>query len=140
MRYAALLVLLAAFVGTAGAQTLAEAARTDGEREVIHAVKSGELEGHFAGILGYMGDAAAVSITKALGGKVPTNDEMETASWILGRAFWDVSFVEKVSDRKPETAFFILRYFETIATDPQLRKDLQEAKQTILEHTKSATN
>ncbi len=44
MRYAALLVLLAGFVGTAGAQTLAEAARTDGEQEVIHAVKSGELE------------------------------------------------------------------------------------------------
>ncbi len=87
-----------------------------------------------------MGDAAAVSITKALGDKVPTNDEMETASWILGRAFWDVSYVEKISDRKPDTALFILRYFETIATDPQLRKDLHEAKQTILERTKSTNN
>ena len=95
-------------------------------------IDSGIWEGHDQKIIGPMGDAAAVTLTKVLGeGKLNTS-KMDGILVILTGAFADVCMVPEVSDRDPQTALFILQYLKSATSDVPLNARIDETKSYIL--------
>src|SRR2546423_1328632 len=84
------------------------------ETMITHMINSGEYEGHNAKVIGPMGDAAAVVVTKVLADKSITSDQIDSVLLILYSAFADPSMVEVVSDRQPRTALFVLQYMDSM--------------------------
>ena len=101
------------------------------EAVIQRMIDQGSLEGHDQKVLGTIGDAAAVILTKVLAGKTPSTGEIDTSLLILNMAFADPSMVEVPSDRKPRTALFVLQAFGHSAPDTALRKRIVETREYI---------
>jgi hypothetical protein len=103
-----------------------------GPEDVIQRIiASGGYEGHDVKIIGPMGDAAAVMVTKILAGKTPSAIEIDSSLLILNMAFADPSMVEIAPDRKPRAALFVLQAFERSVQDAALKKRIAETRQYI---------
>lgn len=126
-----LLVLIVSLVlsGFATCQTVASPARVI--REIM---ESGHFDGHYAKIIGTMGDAAAVEVTRALAGNLLSPRMIDNVLVILDGAFADPSFVENPSDRQPRTAMFVLQAFEQSTDDPKLKQRIAASRTYVLEH------
>jgi len=131
------LILLAANAATAQANASPLSATPDDEF-IRATIESSAIDGHLYKIAPRMGDAAAVSITRAIAGDVPSRSQIETSLLILNDAFIDVSIVQNIPDRSPRTALLLLRYFETVTTDTKLHEQIESTRERILEKTKSA--
>lgn len=103
-----------------------------GPEDVIRRIiASGGYEGHDVKIIGPMGDAAAVTVTKILAGKTPSASEIDSSLIILNIAFADPSMVEIASDRKPRAALFVLQAFDHSVRDAALKKRISETREYI---------
>jgi hypothetical protein len=103
------------------------------EQVVRRIVESGISEGHDQKIIGRMGDAAAVALTKILGGRSLSSSDVENVLAVLTSAFSDPQMVQDLSDREPKTALFILQYLNSSASDLQLKARIAKTRSYVLE-------
>ena len=89
------------------------------------------LDGQSQKVIGQMGDAAAISITKILADKPPSRSDIESILLILNMSFADPTFVEVASDRRPRTALFVLQSLNYTTTAPELKKKIQQTRDYI---------
>jgi len=103
------------------------------EAVIERMINSGSLEGHDNKVIGPMGDAAAVALTKVLAGKTLTINQIDSSLLILNMAFGNPSGVEIASDRKPRAALFVLQAFDYSVQDAALKKRIAETRKYIQE-------
>ncbi len=97
------------------------------ERIIRRIVDDGISEGHDQKVIGGIGDAGAVLLTKILADRVLTSNTIDNALVVLGEVFADPTFVEAVEDRQPRTALLLLRYFDLSTHDAALKKRIADA-------------
>lgn len=101
-------------------------------RHVIERMlEKGLIEGHDSKVIGPMGDAASVTLTKVLAARNLRSEDIDTGLWILAQAFADPHMIPNAADREPRTAHLLLRYFEFSTTDPQLKQRIGETGKYI---------
>jgi hypothetical protein len=117
--------------------TLFSQTRTlDSEQIIKRTISTGISEGFDQNILGRMGDAAAVTITKTLAGQTVNSNTIDGVLVILSASFADPELIENVSDREPKTTLFVLRYLDLSARDPRVRERIGETRTHVLQHYK----
>lgn len=103
------------------------------EQVIRRIIDSGISEGHDQKIVGGMGDAAAVMVTKLLAGRNLTSNEMDSILLVLTSAFADPSMIQTVSDREPRTTLFVLQCLGTSTGDSQLKTRITKTRSYVLE-------
>jgi hypothetical protein len=103
----------------------------DPEHVVKRMIESGFREGHDSKVIGPMGDAAAVVITKILAGRNLRSGQIDSVLWILESAFADPSLVQNAPDREPRTALLLLQYLDVSSHDPELKKRIATTRNHI---------
>jgi hypothetical protein len=104
-------------------------ARNDAEHIVRRIIDTGISDGHDQKVIGPMGDAAAVLVTKILAGRNLSSKDIDMALLVLEGSFADPSFVRIEADRQPMTALFVLKCFDSSTNDPALKKRIAEARE-----------
>ena len=94
-------------------------------------IETGMIEGHDAKVIGGMGDAAAVILTKVLADSDLRQQDVGSGLWILADAFAGERCVTLDSDRKPLAAFLLLRYFDLSTTDAEVKNQIAEVRKGI---------
>ena len=89
------------------------------------------LESPMDGPLNRGGDAAAVAITKVVGGKDISSDEIVRILLLIHMSFEAPRIIENQSDRQPRTTLFILKYLSTLPASPELKKKIGETEQFV---------
>lgn len=107
--------------------------RTPSEPEQVIAriIDSGMFEGHDQKVIGWLGDAAAVIVTKHLSQRHLSQRDIEMTLIVLIGAFADPSFVRNEADRQPRTALLVLRYLELSTDDSKLKTKIADARKYI---------
>ena len=96
----------------------------------------GITEGHDDGVVGGTGDAAAVIITKVVGGRTLSPSQIDVALAVLNMAFGDV---RPGPDAEPKTALFVLRQLELSTNDAQLRGRIAQTRKYIADQFSKST-
>jgi hypothetical protein len=130
-----LLVLIVSLFlsGFATGQTVASP-----EHVIREIMEVGQFDGHYTKIIGVMGDAAAVEVTRILAGNRPSSLNIDGVLVVLDAAFADPSFVENPSDRQPRTAMFVFQALDHSTDDPQLKQRIAASRTYVLEHYKKS--
>jgi hypothetical protein len=98
------------------------------EEAITRIINSGLLEGHDQKVIGGMGDAAAVIVTKVVGDKKLTTSQVDSVLIILNSAF---GAVEASAEREPKTALFVLRCLESTTQDRGLLQRIDKTRKYI---------
>ena len=106
----------------------------DPEHIIRRIIESGNFAGHDQKVIGPLGDAAAVVLTKVFAGRDLTSNNIDDALVIIDASFADPTFVIAVADRQPKTALLLLRYFDVSKTDPALKKRIAETRKYVQDH------
>ena len=128
MRYVFSVILSLSLVGGAYAQ-----AGNDPEQTIRKMLETRSFEGHDSKVLGFMGDEAAVVLTKVLAGRSLSQLDIDISLVIFDASFADPSMVENADDRQPRTALFVLKCLNASTTDPMVKKRIAETSQRIQE-------
>jgi hypothetical protein len=102
-------------------------AGSDPERIIRRIVDDGISEGHDQKVIGGLGDAGAVLLTKILADRDLTSNTIDNALVVIDSVFADSNLVETVDDRQPRTALLLLRYFDLSTNDAALKKRIADA-------------
>jgi hypothetical protein len=86
------------------------------------------LEGPTEKVLSRSGDSAAVAITKIIGGRDLTANEIDRTLLVLNRSFAAPRIIENESDRQPRTALFVLKYLSSLPVTPELKQRIAETR------------
>lgn len=89
------------------------------------------IEGPMEGPLNRGGDAAAVAITKVVGGRDLSSDGITRILLLIHMSFAAPRIIENPSDRQPRTTLFILKYLSTLPISPELKKKIAESEQFV---------
>jgi hypothetical protein len=103
------------------------------EQVIARIIDSGG-EGHDQKVIGWLGDAAAVIVTKHLSQRHLSQADIDMTLIVLIGAFADLSFVRSEADRQPRTTLLVLRYLELSTDDPKLKTRIADAKKYIEDH------
>lgn len=95
-------------------------------------ITTGTSEGHDQKVIGFMGDAAAIAITKFVGERRLSNSETEMILYVLVSAFADARAIRDPGDVQPKTALFVLRLLSLNSKDPGMQKKILEARERII--------
>jgi hypothetical protein len=96
-------------------------------------IDRGVSEGQDQKIIGGMGDAAAVIVTKVLAGRSLGTTNIDNILVVLNSSFADPRLVDSASDREPRTALFVLRCLDSSTTDTQLKQRIAETRNRIMD-------
>ena len=136
----ALIVLLWLYFATAGVAQSIPATELNGptpsepEQVIARIIDSGMFEGHDQKVIGWLGDAAAVLVTKHLSQRHLSQTDIEMTLIVLIGAFADPSFVTNEADRQPRTTLLVLRYLELSTGDSKLKTRIADAKKYVEDH------
>ena len=128
MKSSLLIIIPLAFSGAANCQT---ASNPSPEQVIRKIIFSGMSEGWDNRVIGPMGDAAAVTVTRVVAGRKLTTSEMDGVLVVLGMAYGDPSMVEVAADRKPRTALFVLEYLDCSTQDAALKKRISDERKYV---------
>lgn len=98
----------------------------DPEYIIRRMIDTSFFEGHDQKVIGRLGDAGAVLVTKVLAGRDLTTRAIDNALMVIVDSFTDPSFVETVGDRQPRTALLVLRYLDLSTRDAALKKGIAD--------------
>lgn len=98
----------------------------DPERVIRRIVDAGVSEGYDQKVIGGLGDAGAVILTKILAGRDLTRSTIDGGLVVIQSVFADPTFVEAAGDREPRTALLLLRYFDLSTNDAALKKRIAD--------------
>jgi hypothetical protein len=133
----ALIVLLWLYFATVGVAQSIPATELNGrtpsepEQVIARIIDSGAFEGHDQKVIGWLGDAAAVIVTKHLSQRHLNQRDIDMTLIVLIGAFADPSFVRNEADRQPRTTLLVLRYLELSTDDSKLKTRIADAKKYI---------
>jgi hypothetical protein len=99
------------------------------EETIRRIIDSGLFEGHDQKLIGGLGDAAAVAVTKEVADSKLTPNQIDSILLILNSAFADIGADQ---NREPRTALFVLRDLELLTGDAALRKRIEATRMYIL--------
>jgi hypothetical protein len=125
MRFVLAILALLSVAVSSSAQDLSAA------QVVQRIMDNGGLDGHYNKIIGEMGDAAAVIVTKIVAGRNVGSTDIDNALLVLDLAFADPSLVTSSSDREPRTALFVLKSLDSSTTDTQLKQRIAETRNRV---------
>jgi len=111
-------ILLASFLCLAPLSTGQPQGTYTPEDVIRRMLYQGITDGHDAGAVGGTGDAAAVAITKVVGGGSLSPSQIDIVLAVLNMAFGDEI---PGADAEPRTALFVLRQLDLSTNDAQLR-------------------
>ena len=94
------------------------------------------LDGHDNKVIGGTGDVAAISITKVVGGRILSPDQIDRVLIILTIAFGGVT---SGPDAEPSTALFVLRELELSTNDAQLQVKIAKTRKYVEEEFSKST-
>jgi hypothetical protein len=106
-------------------------AGNDPEHVIRRIIDTGFLEGHDQKVIGHLGDAGAVLVTKILAGRDLTSGIIDNALIVIGGSFADPSFVDAAGDRQPRTALLLLRYLDLSTSDAALKKRIEDTAKYV---------
>jgi hypothetical protein len=98
------------------------------QEAIARIINSGLLEGHDQKVIGGMGDAAAVIVTKVVGGRQLSNQQVDSILIILNSAFGGL---DHSSGIQPRTTLFVLRYLEVTNQDVDLRQRIEQTRKYV---------
>jgi hypothetical protein len=81
--------------------------------------------------LNKLGDASAVALTKLLGGKELTSDEITQVVLIIRLSFNAPRMIEADSDVRPRTTLFVLKYLDNLPVSSALKQKIAEARAEV---------
>jgi hypothetical protein len=131
MRFLLLIVL---FVGCSEPSLCQDSSAQ--EVSIQHYLGGGDLDGEFIKLVGGMGDAAAVTMTKVVAGGSLSSSQVQDIIEILGYAFAEPRLVGNPADRQPRAALFLLSYLDTTVKDASLRVKIDDVRKHILDNYK----
>jgi hypothetical protein len=102
------------------------------EQVIRRMIDTGVLEGHDQKVIGGMGDASAVMVTKILADRKVSPSEVDSVLVVLDSSFADPRAIDIASDREPRAALFLLRGLELDTSDIQLKRRIGETKTRIV--------
>jgi hypothetical protein len=126
-----LLLLLLALIFTPGILHCQD--RTTDERIIEGILSSGGYDGGAAKILGRMGDAAAVVVTKILGENNIKPNDVENILAVIHLSFSAPILVESPMDREPRATLFLLRDINSVTTDQKIKQRIAEERKFVLD-------
>jgi hypothetical protein len=135
-----LIVLLWLYFVTLGVAQSGPATELNGrtpsgpEQVIARIIDSGLFEGHDQKVIGWLGDAAAVIVTKHLSQRHLSQTDIDGTLIVLTGAFADPSFVRNEADREPRTTLLVLRYLELSTHDSKLKARIADTKKYIEDH------
>ncbi len=115
-----------------------QGAGSDAAEKAVQTVMSRASDGVYTSWdekqLDKLGDAAAVALTKVVGGKDLNPNEIKQALLILTLSFNAPRIIATEADKNPRAAFFVLKCLDhVVVDDPDLRKRVLETR-VLLEH------
>ena len=102
----------------------------DPEEAIRRIIYSGLLEGHDQKVIGGTGDAAAVTITKVVGGRSLNPAQIDRVLLVLNMAFGGVA---TAPDAEPKTTLFVLRQLDLSTSDAQLKERIAKVREFVQE-------
>ena len=102
------------------------------EQVIRRIIETGTFEGQDQKIIGGMGDAAAIVVTRVLAGRAVGTAEIDSVLVVLDSCFADPSMVT-AADREPRTALFVLRSMDSSTTDTKLKQRIADTRNRIME-------
>jgi hypothetical protein len=121
-------ILLVSFLCLAPLATGRSQGTVTAEDVIRRNVYQGLWDGHDVGVIGGTGDAAAVVITKIVGGRSLSPSQIEMVLLVLNTAFVDEA---PGPDAEPKTALFVFRQLELSTNNAQLRGRIAQTKKYI---------
>lgn len=106
------------------------------ESAISRMIDSGFFDGHDQKLIAGTGDAAAVLVTKILGGRELTPRQIDYTLAVLNMAFAGVA---SGPDAEPKTALFVLRGLELSTNDAQLRGRIAQTRKYVEEEFSKST-
>jgi hypothetical protein len=100
------------------------------EEAISKIIDLGLFEGHDSKVIGGIGDAAAVTVTKVLGGRSLTASQIDSVLVVLQTAFGEV---KPGPEAEPRTALFVLRELGLSTSDAQLRAKIEQTRKYVQE-------
>lgn len=111
--------------------------KTSTPQEIItRIIESGMLDGHDNKVIGGTGDAVAVTITKVVGGRSLSPDQIDRILIVLNIAFGGVT---SGPDAEPKTALFVLRELDQSTNDAQLQGRIAQTRKYVEEEFSKST-
>ena len=98
---------------------------TTPEHVIGRILDRGLLDGHDNKVVGGIGDAAAVIVTKVVGGRSLSPAQIDLVLIVLNMAFADVT---PGPEAEPRTTLFVLRQLELSTNDVQLRGKIAQTR------------
>jgi hypothetical protein len=98
------------------------------EEAITRIINYGLLEGHDQKVIGGMGDAAAVIVTKVVRDRKLTTSQVDSILIILNSAFGGL---QAGAEREPKTALFVLHSLESATQDLELLQRIDKTKRYI---------
>jgi hypothetical protein len=108
------------------------------EGAIERIIESGGYEGHDDKIIGRMGDAAAVAITKVVRDKDLSPAEIERVLLVIHMSFAAPRIVEIEADREPRTTLLLLRYLDSLGPPAAIKQRIAETKRFVEQAAKSS--
>jgi hypothetical protein len=99
-------------------------------------IDSGFFDGHDQKLIAGTGDAAAVVVTKILGGRELSPRQIDYTLAVLNMAFAGVA---SGPDAEPKTALFVLHELELSTNDAQLRGRIEQTRKYVEEEFSKST-
>lgn len=90
-------------------------------------------------LLSRIGDAGAVAVTKVVGGKDLTPEEVNRILAVIWKSFGAPRIVQNAADRRPRTALFVLKYLDSLDLSPELKARVAQTRAFVERQSKSAT-
>jgi hypothetical protein len=109
-------------------------AGNDPEYVIRRMVDTGIFEGHDQKVIGRLGDAGAVFLTKILAGRDLTSNTIDNALVVIEGVFAGPNLVEVAGDRQPRTALLVLRYLDLSTTDDALKERIADTRKYVQDH------
>jgi hypothetical protein len=101
------------------------------EMTIRRSVLGGSVEGQGIKQIERAGDEAAIVLRNVLANRRLTNEQIETAIYVLDSAFLDSDRIEEASAREPRTAVEVLRYLEARTSDAALKAKIAETRKRL---------
>jgi len=96
-------------------------------------VSSGYITGNAEKPVNRLGDAAAVALTKIFADRTPDAKDVETMLVVFREAFGRPTIVVIEADRQPRTTLFLLKYFDSLTFDTELKIKIAEVRRFVVE-------
>ena len=132
--WSVLLVFLVTVVRSAGYAQEGASSHDEPEHTVAQALEEagrGVSTSWTEKALNRLGDSCAVSITKLLAGRSPTNEDKRRILVVINFCFAEPKLISQATDRQPRTTLFLLAYLDALPGDQVLRKQVAQTRAVL---------